>query len=156
MTAHQRSSSREQLSARVANWSQFLSEETHRIDATGVGAALVSVRLGSTNDRIQRQVAALFGRLLAPTDTFHVNGTGMVTILIAPTPSIATLSARVAALQSELAKLGTAPVLGYALRRSGESLLDTLARSDASTDRAQARRESSASVLVLSEDSLGK
>lgn len=152
MTTQQRSSSQERLSTSAAPWSQLLREETLRIEETGVGAAIASIRLSNADERTHRQVVGLLGRLLGPTDTFNVADTGLITVLIAPSPGIVELSARMTSLESRLVELGCAPLLGYAIRRRDESLLDTLARSDASVDRARARQAGSASVIVLPQD----
>ena len=137
--------------SRATSWTQYLAAETRRLDETGVAAAIVSIRLTTTDERVQRQVVALLGHVLNPTDTFDLGPKKEVFVLLAPVQGIVTLADRVRELHSKLAKLGAGPVTGYAARRDDEDLVVTLARADASVDRASFRQQRYPSVLVLPE-----
>ena len=137
--------------SRATSWTQYLAAETRRLDETGVAAAIVSIRLTTTDERVQRQVVALLGHVLNPTDTFDLGPKKEIFVLLAPVQGIVALADRVRELHGKLAKLGAGPVTGYAARRDDEDLVATLARADANVDRTTFRQQRYPSVLVLPE-----
>ncbi len=149
MTAQQHLTNSTHASSRSASWAKYLATETRRLDETGVAAAIISIRLGSDDERIQRQVVGFLGHTLRPTDTFDLGPNNEISILLAPINGTVALTERVRVLHNRIAKLGGVPFTGYAPRRTDEDLVATLARADASADRAAFRRERYPSVLVL-------
>ena len=137
--------------SRTTSWTQYLAAETRRLDETGVAAAIVSIHLTTTDERLQRQVVALLGHVLNPTDTFDLGPKKEIFVLLAPVQGIVALADRVRELHGKLAKLGAGPVTGYAARRDDEDLVATLARADANVDRTTFRQQRYPSVLVLPE-----
>lgn len=133
----------------VTDWTRYLETETRRFDETGVASAIVSIRLGSNDERIHHRVVGLLGHILNPTDTFSLDANNHLSLVLAPVQGVVALHVRVRALHAKIAELGADPLTGYAMRRKDESLVNTLARADANADRAGFRRERYPSVLVL-------
>lgn len=151
MTAKNYLSKVQQHEITATRWSRFLDTETHRVRETGVHAAILRISIGNVEQRVQDHATTLLRRKLDRTSTFRVDGGGNYTALMVPVPGVVELQARVSELYSMFDELQCSPTIGYALRRDEESLVDTMARADASVDRELFRSEGSRALLVLPE-----
>lgn len=124
-------------------WFTALVRETAELDRTGVGAAVLSLRLTAEGEtsRNATQVRHLLRRLLRPTDRVGQLSPTVFSVLLAPLDSIADTASQIHALTTALSDAGLTASAGFAHRRDSESLLDTWARADAQSDRAAYRAE---------------
>lgn len=151
MTAKPYLSKLQQRETTTTQWPEFLATETERVIETGVHAAILRIALGTEEPRVHDQAANLLRRKLDPTSSFSSHRDGTFTALVVPLLGFVELQARVTRLHTMFSQLRCSPTIGFALRREDESLLDTMARADASVDRELFRREDSGSLLVLPE-----
>jgi len=122
-------------------WFTALVRETAQLDQTGVGAAVLSLRLNQDedNERHAIQVLNLLRRLLRPTDQLGQPSKTAISVLLAPLESLRDTASHVHTLTTALNDAGLSVSAGFAHRREGESLLDTWARAEAQSDRAAFR-----------------
>lgn len=127
--------------ARARQWVESLLSDTEVVDHTGVQAAMLSVRLRKSSDRVMTQLQHLLERLMADTDRIEQTSSSSFSVLLTPQPNLHTTVAQVRSIAEAIDAAGIETSTGFAHRRPGESLLDTWARAEAQLDRAAYRAE---------------
>lgn len=133
-----------------SEWFQTLVAETSAVDAAGVHAALLSVRIHESvaSERTMKQLRTLLGRILSPTDRVEQTANDSMSVLLAPQKDLRQTVTDVREIADALHRAGLRSSTGFAQRRVGESLLDTWARAEAQLDRASYRVETSEGITL--------
>lgn len=131
-------------------WFDGLVTETTVIENAGVHAAMLSIRLHTTDtpNRLAAQCRTLFGRILRSTDRVEQTSPTTFSILLAPEPDLVGTVVHSRAIADALHSAGLRASTGFAQRRAGESLLDTWARAEAQLDRAVYRSEHQGGITL--------
>lgn len=131
-------------------WFKTLIAETVAVDAAGVHAALLSVRIHESvaSERTMKQLRTLLGRILSPTDRVEQTAPDSMSVLLAPQKDLRQTVSEVREIADALHRAGLRSSTGFAQRRVSESLLDTWARAEAQLDRASYRVESSNGITI--------
>lgn len=123
------------------SWLNTLISEGPRLDETGTKAALFALRVDKANEREAVQLFNLLRAATNRTDQIRQIGDRRYAVLLSPVEDIATVARRAQALQDKARGHNLPATIGFAIRRSHESLLDTWARAEAELDRVQFRNE---------------
>lgn len=138
------------LASAPSAWFDALVGETTQLEQLGVHAAMLSIRLRSTNDpaRAAAQARTLFGLILRPTDRVDQTTPISFSILLAPQEDLAATVRRSNEISAALENANIVASTGFAQRRPQESLLDTWARAEAELDRAVYRMEHPSGITL--------
>lgn len=131
-------------------WFDALVNETVQIEQLGVHAAMLSIRLRSSDDLLRTAARArtLFGLILRPTDRVGQTTPISFSILLAPQRDLAETVRLSNEISDALQGANIISSTGFAQRRPQESLLDTWARAEAQLDRAEYRIENPLGITL--------